>query len=168
MNYSQVFPQIFVGSYPESTGDIDTLRDRASITAVLNLQTDEDIRDLHIDWPVLQSHYASSRIVLRRCPVKDFDAEDLRARLGECVGILDELIGDRHSVYVHCTAGAGRAPSVVIAYLHWCLGWNLDRALGHVTRVRLCTPNIHTIRLATQDLWGKRVFPSDFDQWQSE
>ena len=44
MDVSQILPNLFVGSYPGSPEDIDQLRQEFGITAVLNVQTDDE-------WP---------------------------------------------------------------------------------------------------------------------
>ena len=148
MNHSQVLPQLYVGSYPESTSEIDRLSRQSSITAVLNLQTDDDMRHFHLPWPPLQAHYAACGIDIRRVPVRDFDPVDLRAKLPECIRVLRELLAAPHTVYIHCTAGTGRSPTVVIAYLNWCCSWDLEEAVSHVKRCRQCSPNVEAIRLA--------------------
>jgi protein-tyrosine phosphatase len=152
MNADQVLPQVVVGSYPESTSDIDRLQADFGVTAVLNLHTDEDIDELSVPRPVLEAHYRRTGIELRRVPVRDFDRDDLRRNLPECVRVLDQLIEEGHTVYVHCTAGMGRSPSVVVAYLHWVEGWDLDEALRHVDSCRPCSPDTQAIRLAGDDL----------------
>jgi len=45
-------------------------------------------------------------------------------------------------VYVHCTAGLGRAPAVCIAYLYWWCGMNLDDAYQYLTNIRPCGPKV--------------------------
>ncbi len=45
-------------------------------------------------------------------------------------------------VYVHCTAGLGRAPAVCIAYMYWFLGMNLDVAYKTLTDIRPCGPKV--------------------------
>jgi len=42
MEYVQILPQLFLGSHPQTTDEIERLRQEAGITAVLNLQTDDD------------------------------------------------------------------------------------------------------------------------------
>ncbi|MCZ6451594.1 MAG: dual specificity protein phosphatase family protein, partial [Deltaproteobacteria bacterium] len=101
------------------------------------------------DWGSLQDHYRASGIELRRVPVRDFDPTDLREKLPECVRVLDQLLKEGRLVYVHCTAGAGRSPTVVIAHLHWCRNWDLDEAVAFVKKYRTCSPNVETIRLAS-------------------
>jgi hypothetical protein len=55
-------------------------------------------------------------------------------------------------VYVHCTAGLGRAPAACIAYLYWFQGHTLDSAYSHLTRIRPCGPKWESIRGATYDV----------------
>lgn len=151
MNLDQILANLFVGSCPESTDDIDRLKQDCGVTAVLNLQTDEDFDYWNIASGRLRAHCHDCRIEFRRAPVRDFDPESLQTNLPACVRVLDGLLSDGHTVYVHCTVGAGRAPSVVIAYLHWAGQWDLDKAVDHVSRCRPCQPNLQAIRLAGED-----------------
>jgi hypothetical protein len=65
-------------------------------------------------------------------------------------------------VYVHCTAGLGRAPAVCIAYLYWWQDKNrdtgepysLDEAYQALVQVRPCGPKRDAIRGATYDVLG--------------
>ena len=154
MDFDQVLDHVFVGSYPESVGDVDRLKQELGVTAVLNLQTDEDAHRYCVDLSWLAAHYHRAGIELRRVPVRDFDPEDLQDKLVECVGVLDQLLRAGHTVYVHCTAGAGRSPNVVIAYLHWVKQWDLDEAVDHVSNCRGCLPNREAIRAAGRDSGG--------------
>jgi protein-tyrosine phosphatase len=67
---------------------------------------------------------------LRRVPVRDFDAAELRSKLPECVRNLDGLLSAGHLVYLHCTAGINRSPTVAMAFLYRV-------AAGSSTRLRL-------------------------------
>lgn len=145
MDLDQILPQIFVGSCPQSTQDIDRLGNDFGVTAVLSLQTEEDLASWNLDGGRLEAHYGKSRIALRRVPVRDFDQEDLRKNLPKCVEALAQLLNEGHTVYVHCNLGAGRSPSVVIAYLHWVRRWDLDQAAGYVHQCRPCSPNLEAI-----------------------
>ena len=156
MNLNQILSNLFVGSCPESTQDIARLKADCSVTAVLNLQTDEDFDYWNIAWKRLEAYCRDCQVELRRVPVRDFDHEDLRKNLATSVRILDRLLSDGHTVYVHCSVGASRSPSVVIAYLHWVMQWDLDKALDHVSRRRPCQPNLEAIRQAGEDRPGGR------------
>lgn len=147
MDYSKILPKLHCGSCPETTGDIDTLRN-IGITAVLSLQTQEDLDYWEIDWDRLAAQYRKSGIEVQRVPVRDFSPEDLRKHLPRCVDVLDRLVRKGHTVYVHCNAGVNRSPSVVIAYLYWVEHWDLEQALAHVRACRECDPYLEAIQLA--------------------
>jgi hypothetical protein len=149
MDYHRILPKLFIGSYPESADDIERLKREPGITAVLNLQTDDDMRYFKLDWDSLLDYYKSCGIVLRRIPVRDFDGVDLQRKLPACVSTFNDLLESGHMVYLHCSAGAGRSPTVAIAYLFWRCGWGLDQAVAYVIQCRPCSPNVEAIRLAS-------------------
>ena len=65
----------------------------------------------------------AAKLKFRSVPVRDFDAADFRRKLPECVAALDWMLKAGHTVYLHCTAGQVRSPTVVAAYLHWSGHW---------------------------------------------
>ncbi|TYK25819.1 phosphoglucan phosphatase LSF2 [Cucumis melo var. makuwa] len=84
---------------------------------------------------------------------KDFDPDSLRTGLPKAVSLLEWAISKgKGKVYVHCTAGLGRAPAVAIAYLYWFCGMNLNTAYEALTSKRPCGPSKRAIRGATYDL----------------
>jgi protein-tyrosine phosphatase len=151
MDYDQILPQLFVGSRPRIVEDIDELVRDTGITAVLNLQTDEDMVWYDTDWEKLEAHYRKTEIEIIRFPIRDFDPDDLREQLPQCVRALEKLFAAGHTVYLHCTAGVNRSPTVAIAYIHWCRGWNLEKAAAYVKQRRTCSPEVDAIRLAKWD-----------------
>lgn len=51
---------------------------------------------------------------------RDFDPDSLRSGLPKAVSSLEWAISEgKGRVYVHCTAGLGRAPANAIAYMFW-------------------------------------------------
>ena len=156
MDLDQTSPRLFVGSCPRTNEDVDRLNHEVGITAVLNVQVEEDFVYWKIDWNLLVTHYRKLNIAVRRVPVPDFCPAALRRSLPECVEALDELLHEGHTVYVHCSAGINRSPSTVIAYLHWIERWDLDEAVAHVTKCRSCKPYVEAIRLATEDRITRR------------
>jgi hypothetical protein len=60
------------------------------------------------------------------CQIIDGCPPDLRKNLPRAVGVLDKLIKDDRKVYLHCTAGVGRSPSVAVAYYYWIEGKNVS------------------------------------------
>lgn len=150
MDYAQVLSRLFVGSHPQTIDDVERLRRESAITAVLNLQTDDDMCSVNLTWEPLEAHYGASGIELRRVPVKEEPIE-IREKLPNCVRQLDQLLAAGHTVYLHCTAGVGRSPTVAVAYLHWCLGWGFDVAVAYVKQLRQCSPHLEAIQLAVWD-----------------
>lgn len=151
LDLDPILPDVYVGSCPLSADDLDRLRRGFGITAILNLQTEDDFDFWGIDWPSLEAHALESGIKVRRVPVRDFDVDDLRRKLPEAVEALDDLLRAGHTVYVHCSAGINRSPSTVVAYLHWIAGWDLDKAVRHVKDCRDCEPYMEAIVGATED-----------------
>ena len=150
LTYAQILPNLFIGSHPRTIEDIERLRREAGITAVLNIHTDDDMRAVNLDFPPLESHYKTCTVILRRSPMVEEQLE-LRAKLCAAIEALDELLGEGHVVYLHCTAGIGRAPTVAIGYLHTCLGWSWDDAVAHVKIRRQCAPHLEALRFALAD-----------------
>mmetsp|Transcript_5950 Transcript_5950/g.20283 ORF Transcript_5950/g.20283 Transcript_5950/m.20283 type:complete len:189 (+) Transcript_5950:1052-1618(+) len=68
------------------------------------------------------------------------------------MGRLQCLLEEGKTVYIHCTAGLGRAPGVAITALHWLYGMGLGEAYAWVTSRRNCHPRAAAIRGATMDL----------------
>lgn len=116
------------------------------VSAILSLQTEDDLRNREMDWE--EKSATEAGLVYRNVPVTDFNPADLQLHLPECVMVLRELMKDGQTVYVHCTAGVIRSPTVVVAYLHWCEGWDLQKAMQHLRQLRNCTPNAQAIRQA--------------------
>ena len=146
INFDRILPRLLVGTCPRSAVDVDRICRSARVSAVLNLQTDQDFADYKIEWPRLEDHYRDRNVMVRRVPIIDFNAADLRSKLMSAVDTLEELLASEHTVYLHCTAGIGRAPTVAVARLALCGGWELDRAMEQVTSRRSCAPHLDVIR----------------------
>jgi protein-tyrosine phosphatase len=151
MNFDEILPNLFVGPCPRDRIDIEHLKSDCGITAVLNLQTDEDFAHWRIDWDAMESAYQELGMELCRMPVEDFNADDLCRKLPACVKALDELLRAGHTAYVHCSGGVNRSPSTVVAYLHWVQGMGLEEAVRYVKQRHPCDPYVEAIRFAE---WG--------------
>lgn len=145
MDNDCITSNLFVGSCVLDLKEAEELRS-LGVTAILSLQTEEDMGKRGTAWE--QKAALAARLKFRSVPVRDFDGEDLRRKLPDCVMALDGMLKAGHIVYLHCTAGQGRSPTVAAAYLHWCLAWPLERALAHVRKCRDCSPNEEAIRCA--------------------
>jgi protein-tyrosine phosphatase len=145
MGCARVAQNLLVGSCPLDTNEVEELRS-VGVTAILSLQTDEDTGERGIEWEKRAA--LAAKLTFRSMPVRDFDTADLQRKLPECVAALGRMLNAGHIVYLHCTAGRGRSPTVAAAYLHWCLAWPLERALAQVREVRDCSLNTEAIRCA--------------------
>ena len=113
---SRILPTLFIGRAPATPADVAGLK-RRGISAVLSLLTDDDLAALGLSWIRLQEWYRAAGIEAHRLPIEDWSAQALIARLDEAVQALDRLLAVGHTVYLHCTAGVNRSPSVALGYL---------------------------------------------------
>jgi atypical dual specificity phosphatase len=139
--------RLFIGSCPMDADDVEQLK-AAGVTAVISLQTDDDLEQRDINWAAMENEYRRQGIVVNRWPITDFSPSDLRKKLRGCVRLLDNLIRTGNVVYLHCNAGINRSPTAAVAYLHWIEGWDLRSAHAHVVRCRPCDPYVEEILLA--------------------
>ncbi len=156
LDFDRITDRIVVGSCPFTPADLDRLKQECGVTAVFSLQTDADRTSRRIDQRALDTRCRALGLAQGGVAVRDFDSEDLRRQLVDCVAALERLLSAGHNVYVHCNSGIGRSPSVVLAYLHWVEGWPWDRAVDHVRQCRACCPNQEVIRAARDD-WQRRA-----------
>lgn len=140
IDYNQILPNLYIGSCPFGSEDVQELKDSLGATAVLNLQTDEDLRERGIHWQAMENAYRNAGIAPHRIPLRDFDYSHQQEHLPEAVRVLDRLLSEGHKVYLHCNAGLGRSPLVAMAYLHWRRKMGVEQAIRHVHERRLCYP----------------------------
>ena len=81
----------------------------------------------------MTKYYLERDIIAKRYPIHDFNQEDLKAKLKEGADLFNKLINEENKqVYVHCTAGMGRAPAVCLVYLCLYKGMDPDYADTYV------------------------------------
>ena len=153
--FDRIVDDVFVGTAPASPIDVARLA-QGGFSALLNLQTDSDFRVHGIDWSALERHYFESDMATYRVPIVDFDDDDLSGKLVGAARTLDDIVARHQRVYVHCTAGMQRSPSVVIAWLAWHRGMDMERAITTVMEARRCDPPLHVLRAV-----DRRRGPSD-------
>jgi protein-tyrosine phosphatase len=146
MDFSYITPNLWVGPNPDEAADFEELKSRG-IDAILSLQSPEDVEDAGRERSLAES----AGIEFRNVPVIDFDSVDLKEQLPCCVKVLDELIQQSRRVYVHCTLGMSRSPTVVAAYLHWHRDWPLEKAIDCLKDARECYPHDGAIREAKRE-----------------
>lgn len=120
----------------------------AGVTGVLNVQTEIDINHRGINWPKMLDFYRENGIKAVLFQIHDFNEEDLKDKLKKGADILNQMLNDEGlQVYVHCTAGMGRAPATVLTYLCLHQGWDPDEADTFVKQYRkVSTPNLRAVK----------------------
>ena len=77
-----------------------------------------DIAHRGVDWARMVDWYSKRGIEATHFQIHDFNSEHLTERLKDAAIELNHLINVKgKKVFVHCTAGMGRAPASVISYL---------------------------------------------------
>lgn len=150
--YHFITEDLIVGSQPRAADDIRHLALAEGVQAIINLQQDKDMHHWGVRLDDLMHAAHEHDVAFVRAPAVDFDPNSLRAMLPTAVASLERARLEHGRVYVHCTAGLGRAPAVAIARLYWMTDMQLEEAYAYLTGIRPCGPNRDAIRGATYDL----------------
>lgn len=145
MKCDRVAPHLCIGSAPSADDDFKKLK-ALNVTAILSLQTEEDAQEDAIESE--RSAAAKAGMSFTNLPVTDFDRLELLWKLPECVATVERILAAGDTLYLHCTAGISRSPTVAVAYLHGCLQWPLEQALEHIRACRNCRPDLDVISKA--------------------
>ena len=146
INFDPIQANICVGSAPNTPEDITQLK-QLKISALVCLQSDEDLLARNIDWSELKEWYKAAGIQTRRFSIEDFNEEDLAKSVGPAISALDEFLKAGHSVYVHCNSGIFRAPTAVLGYLCTIEGMTIESAIQQLRIARpVVSPSTEAIR----------------------
>ena len=99
INFDLIQARVYVGSGPTSEEDIIRLK-QMRVSAVIALQTDEDLSSRGVSWQQLQRWYQDSDIDGQRFPINDFDEADLTAKIAQPIKALNQSLNDSHRVYI--------------------------------------------------------------------
>jgi len=150
-----LFPRVSVGSCPQAPADVARIAG-AGFGAIVSLQQGADLDHFGIDGPGLREAARENGVAHFNVPVADFNPASLRVVLPDAAAVLEaalratEAAGKR--VYVHCTAGLGRAPATVLAHAAWYGGLPLEEAAAAFRAARPCNPRLAAVRAAAADL----------------
>ena len=137
----EVAERLIVGPCPASPEIIARLRGEHGVGALVSLQTDGDLERSGLSWPLLWRFLVARGITPVRVPIIDFDDRSLLGRIDEAADAVQHAHGRGDTVYLHCTAGVNRSPTVAIAWLVRHRGMSLDDAWEQVTTRRPCDPH---------------------------
>ena len=121
MKYSQITPEIYVGSQYRSLGKHRL--ERLGVTGSINLRVEFDDR---IHGLVLKDYCY--------LPVVNGDAPTLE-QLTAGVSFIQQVLAAGGKVYIHCQAGLGRAPTMAAAYFV-SQGYTLAEAVRLIQKSR--------------------------------
>jgi protein-tyrosine phosphatase len=136
---SEITDYLLIGEYPRES-DIGWLKAEYRVSAIHNLQDDEDLRINGLDPAVLAEVCRRHGIRLVRTAIHDGSADDMAARLETALNDLRALVQARERVYLHCNAGLNRAPTLAIGYLRAYEKMSLNEAMAYVKKRRPCGP----------------------------
>jgi hypothetical protein len=136
LGWGEVTPDLVVGSCPMTPDDLATIARDAGVSAVLSLQHRDCLAWWGIDYELMCRAGTGQGLRMARCAIRDFDVADMRRRLPRAVAELAALRAQGHRVYVHCTAGLGRSPLTVLAYLVLIEGYASQTAIGLIHGAR--------------------------------
>ena len=148
---TEIFPGLLVGEFPRPE-DIAWLKSEFGVTAIHNLQDDEDLAHNGLRERELAEACRKSGVKFVRTQIQDGSADAMAERLADTLGALASLIGARERVYLHCNAGLNRAPTLAIAYLRAHGEMSLDEACAYVKARRTCGPFMTIL----EDYFGPR------------
>lgn len=139
-NPSAIDAHVVLGGHPASDAARRRLTDEFGVTAVLSLQTDEDLTKRDTDWESMRDAWSELGVRAERVAIRDLDPKDFQARLPEALDAMRALIGDDHRTYVHCNYGANRSPTLVITYKALGEGLSAQDAFQAVKAKRYVLP----------------------------
>ena len=137
LRYSRVAPALYVGPQYRARGKPALAR--AGITHIVNMRSEFD--DAAHGLTLHDDRYC-------HLPTPD-DRAPSPAHLAQGTAFIREAIGGGGKVYIHCSAGVGRAPTMAAAYLIE-QGYAMDAALDLIRKARpfiyLTPPQIQALR----------------------
>jgi hypothetical protein len=136
LNWGQITGHIVIGTCPMTPDDLRRIHAEAGVSGVLCLQHDDCLAYWGTDYAIMYRTGTGLGLMMERCPIRDFDVVDTRRHLPAAISMLANMLTHGHRVYVHCTAGMGRAPVTVLGYLTLVEGYSPDDAIRLILQGR--------------------------------
>ena len=152
-NFNEITPEIFLGSCPMNTQDLELLVNETGITAVLSVQADDDLKYYQINIGQIMNKAKELGVKFTRCPMTDFDLDDQKLKLIDAVKAMASFMADGHKVYVHCSAGINRSSLTVLGYLCFVKKMDFEKAYKLLkTKRRIVEPYIDVFNFVKDKL----------------
>jgi protein-tyrosine phosphatase len=132
------------------------LLSQMGITHVVSLQSDEDLSNYGISLKKLMKAYEEGKMELSRVATCDFNRDAMAKNLAQSVAELEAALKPRWAkVYLHCTAGVNRSPTVAAAYLMRSRNMSARDAHDYVSARRHCSPELAILEKYSESLKAK-------------
>lgn len=133
LRYSRVTPALYVG--PQHRANGKRALAQAGIAYILNMRSefDDATHNLTFDTPPDGSP-TDARASYCHLPTPDDEAPSM-AHLAQGIAFIESALDSGGKVYIHCSAGVGRAPTMAAAYLIR-RGYGADDALDLIRSAR--------------------------------
>jgi protein-tyrosine phosphatase len=125
---------LIVGSAPWSADDSRHIGEVLGARTLVSLQDDRDLAARGLGWSTLWALHVRAGLRAERVPIRDLDARDLARHLPRAVEVVEQALASGRRVYLHCTAGLNRSPTVAVAVRARALG-GLEAALAELSVV---------------------------------
>lgn len=145
-DYNQIIDgRLWVGCVARP-GDARQLQ-RMGITIVVSLQTEADLKQYGISQDKLVRALEDVSIDIRWVPVEEFNRADLTLQLPTCVAVVEAALAPAWAkLYLHCSAGIIRSPTVAAAYLMKTYSMSAEKASDILIAKRDCRPDMEVLR----------------------
>lgn len=145
LTYSRITPEIYVGPQYKLGGK--QRLEQAGIQYSVNMRVEFDDAEHGLDL----KNYC-------HLPTVD-DMSPSVEHLQKGIAFISDAVNGGGKVYIHCSAGVGRAPTMAAAYF-LSQGHNLDEAIGMIKRVRpfinIMAPQMESLRQLDASLKSQR------------
>jgi protein-tyrosine phosphatase len=142
IDLDEIIPgQLWVGGYvrEHAIPELQVL----GITAVVSLQTDEDLRYHGISPESLKRAYHDAGIAWHRIPTQDFDRNALVHSLPDAVALVRDVLADSEAkLYLHCSVGINRSATAAAGFLILSRGISAREACQYLVSRRDCSPSL--------------------------
>ncbi len=150
-DFNQISEKLLVGACPRDRSDIEQLKS-IQVGHVICLQSDRDFLAIGIDWPQMVADYKQQNIQLTRVAMTDFDEDNIASVLNKAATTVSQATQSSNKVYLHCSAGRERAPTVAAAWLMREQKLSAEEAYAKVTAARPSNPYLFMLKSLEQTL----------------
>ncbi|HOB62673.1 MAG TPA: dual specificity protein phosphatase family protein [Candidatus Competibacteraceae bacterium] len=130
LDYGVIQENLLVGSCPYGHRDLISIRKKLKASAILCLQDDLDLTMMGINYENMKEAGQKLELLMVRSQWTNSNGANHRLdNLRQAVKTLQQLLNEGHTVYVHCTLGQVRSPTVALAYLTGIQGFAIEEAI---------------------------------------